>query len=82
MTMSLACSAVSLPSSALTKTLPTPSRRPQPLIQSTLFLRNRYSMPLVRPVTLSSFCFIIWARLRVGFTSIPRWANSSPLAAS
>ncbi|MNI67103.1 hypothetical protein D3C73_1227140 [compost metagenome] len=72
MTMSLACSAVSLPSSALTTTLPTPSRRPQPLIQSTLFLRNRYSMPLVRPATLSSFCFIIWARFRVGFTSMPR----------
>ncbi|MNT18688.1 hypothetical protein D3C72_1539040 [compost metagenome] len=71
-----------LPSSALTLTRPVPAIWPQPLIQSTLFLRNRNSMPLVRPVTLSSFCFIIWARFKVGLTSIPRLANSLPTAAS
>ncbi|MNP42303.1 hypothetical protein D3C76_1360610 [compost metagenome] len=82
MTMSLACSSVTAPWSSVTLTRPTPSSLPQPLIQSTLFLRNRNSMPLVRPLTLSSFCFIICARLRVGLTSMPRLANSLPTAAS
>ena len=38
-------------------------------------------MPLVRAVTLSAFCFIIWTRFSLGLTSMPRVANSV-LAAS
>ncbi|MNK95769.1 hypothetical protein D3C87_1160230 [compost metagenome] len=82
MMMSLALNSVLPPAASVTLTLPGPSIRPQPLIQSTLFLRKRNSMPLVSPVTLSSFCFIICARLRRGLTSIPRLANSAPMAAS
>ena len=50
MTMFLASSVGSAPSSALTTTLPGPAMRPKPLTQSTLFFLNRNSMPLVRPV--------------------------------
>ncbi|MNY03156.1 hypothetical protein D3C86_1357610 [compost metagenome] len=82
MMMSLAISSVLPPALSVTVTLPGPSMWPQPLIQSTLFLRKRNSMPLVNPVTLSSFCVIIRARLRLGLTSIPRLANSAPMAAS
>ncbi len=39
-------------------------------------------MPLVRPVTLSAFCFIIWPRFSLGSTSMPRVLKSSPLAFS
>ncbi|MCY1283855.1 hypothetical protein D9M69_291110 [compost metagenome] len=82
MTMSLACSTCSPPSAPLTTTRPGPSIRPQPLIHSALCLRKSNSMPLVRPATLSAFCFIICARLSCGLTSMPRVANSPPLAAS
>ena len=39
-------------------------------------------MPLVSWPTLSAFCFIIWPRLSLGLTSMPRWANSLPAAAN
>ena len=81
-TMSLACNSRTLPSARVTVTLPGPFKRPQPLIHSTLFLRNRNSIPLVRAVTLSSFCFIICARLSVGVTSMPRLLSSPLVAAS
>ena len=57
MTMSLAVRVVFDPSAASTSTWPGPVIRPRPLIQSALFFLNRNSMPLVRAVTLSCFCF-------------------------
>ena len=76
MTMSLAFRIVFVPSAASTSTVPGPAIRPLPLIQSALFFLNRNSMPLVRAVTLSLFCFIITGRFSVGVTSMPMPAKS------
>ena len=59
MTMFLVSRTLTEPSSAVTSTLPAPAILPAPLIHSTLFFLNRNSMPLVRAVTESAFCFII-----------------------
>jgi hypothetical protein len=71
---------VSDPSSAFTSTLPGAAMAPAPLIQSTLFFLNRNSTPLVRAVTLSSFCFSICGRSSCGSTLMPRLAK--PVLAS
>jgi hypothetical protein len=59
-----------------TSTLPGPAILPAPLIQSTLFFLNRNSTPLVRALTDSAFCCIIWPRFSLGATSMPSTAKS------
>ncbi len=66
MTITLASSAVSLPSAPLTITLPGAAMRPSPVTVSILFFLKRKATPLTLAATLSSLCFIIAARSSFG----------------
>ncbi len=70
-------------------TLPLPARRPLPLIQSILFLRNRSSIPPVRPFTILSLRACTWPMSRpmaaspiVRPQSFQSWATLSACACS
>jgi hypothetical protein len=69
------------PPSAVTATRPGAVMRAVPLIQSTLFLRNRNSTPRVRVVTTFSLRVIIAARSRLA-PSILMPCSARPLRAS
>ena len=66
MTIALASSVVSSPSSAFDDTLPGAAIRPRPRSQSILFFLNRNATPLTLAATVSSLCFIIAARSSLG----------------